>query len=1014
MGPGNGTQDYKPVSLRWPLLIPFILYVAGLVALVSVVSRTFPSSDDIRGDSGEGGSFQTALFTAPLINARAPAPARTPAPRKQSPSRTSHHRLFRRADNTTVDDIDGIVPGQSDSENVTAVNYGHTSPFADIPKGPDPLVGGANLTEIQQEYLAEANKTGQPIKFASRLASAPVSYLNDTTAGNQTWSPSRRFRRGPRHRRGPQDPDAYAQYSGPTQIIQPLINIFFDTNDIAYEGASWISYVGGDINNPDTAAACWATCNGPAIIFHHRYCWEEWVWYAALEQEARKTNPALAWRVIDDAYLGGTVCMSATEKQKYFPVPPEETGNNPNPDSKPNPAINSNPDNNGHGLLDPTPVLKVITLTDAFGNPTLTVTRLEASAGPLETTLTLRNSAGVPTATITAIPSGKPSLVTVRDSLGRPTATVTVPPMVETLRDEAGNPTATVTLARAPNPTTLTLTDAAGRPTLTVTITPVSSAVRGLPSKPPEIPGSQESSRLHLITPVEYVLASFLPILLVTPLCILAQTVTTSVRTYLPFHTMSAEDGGVPSAFSLTLPGDGLPGIISGVQILMRYRDPVAFLSDLLTLLLAVTAALSSEAVGVQVWGAECGDESFKGCFMGIAVFQGPNKALLALLCMTLVVLVALTLVLARWRTGLSRQDGKRVRSLKVTARLVGDGRTRDLLRGSLSRQKGEDGTKLREEEVERQLSGWKLGMGWHVGSKEEEGYGIVAIRNRTHADNSEDNLASDGSRRFHLPGKEWMRQPTTSWGTFGGLFFLIGLLALILYYETTDNHTGFEQFMLGQKFGTRIFFTFLGLVMSLFWDGYYARLSMMEPFRRISRDPQSVSTVAHVSPRAVAYTGIASHFKRQEWFLTIVAANTIIANLSPILLSNVPYNPSQTYTTHLVCAWMTAGFLIIMIITLLFGATFIGHPRLAMDPSTLAGRIYHVLDLGLLDDALLEGNDWETASLDSRGHSSKKAATFFGEEKARVEWESNKWRKEQQSYPSHRQLEENGSARVC
>lgn len=983
MGPGNGTQDYKPISLRWPLLIPFILYVAGLIAVVGVVGRTFPSSDDIRGDFEEGGSFQTALFTAPLINARAQAPAQTPAPRKKIPPCTSHHCLFRRADNTTSNDIDDIVPGQFDSENVTPIGYGHTSPFADIPKGPDPLVGNANLTEIQQEYLAEANKTGQPIKFASRLASAPVSYLNDTTVGNQTWNPSRRFRRGLHHRRGPQDPDAYAQYSGPTQIIQPLINIFFDTNNVAYEGASWISYVGGDINNPDTAAACWATCNGPAIIFHHRDCWEEWVWYAALEQEARKTNPALAWRVIDDAYLGGTVCVSAAEKQKYFPVPPEGPNNpNFNPDSKPNPALNSYPNIKG-GPPPPSPVLKVLTLTDAFGTPTLTVTRLEASAGPLETTLTLRNSAGVPTATITGIPSGKPSLATLRDSAGRPTATVTIPPMIETLRDSAGNPTATVTLARPPTPTTLTLTDAAGRPTRTVTITPVSSAVRDLPSKAPGIPGSQPSSRLHLITPVEYVLASFLPILLVTPLCILAQTVTTSVRTYLPFHMMSVEDGGVSSVFSLTLPGDGFAGIISGIQILVRYRDAVAFLSDLLTLLLAVAAALSSEAVGVQVWGAECGDESFKGCFMGIAVFQGPNKALLALLCMALLVLVALTLVLARWRTGLSSQDGKRVRSLKVTAGLMGDGGTRDLLGAILSRQKSEDETKLREEKVEIQLSGWKLGMGWHIGSKKkEEGYGIVAIRNRTHADNGKNILASDGRRRLHLPGKEWMRQPTTSWGTFGGLLFLIGLLTLTLYYETTDNHTGFEQFMLGQKFGTRIFFTILGLIMSLFWDGYYARLSMMEPFRCIFRDSQSALMVAHVSPKVVAYTGIAGHFKRREWFVTIVAANTIIANLSPILLSMVPYNPSQTYTTHLVCAWMTVSFLIIMIITLLFGAVFIGHPRLVMDPSTLAGRIYHVFDVGLLDH-VQEGVGWDTASLDSGGYSNivTKAATFFGEE---------------------------------
>ena len=47
-----------------------------------------------------------------------------------------------------------------------------------------------------------------------------------------------------------------------------------------------------------------------------------------------------------------------------------------------------------------------------------------------------------------------------------------------------------------------------------------------------------------------------------------------------------------------------------------RYGEPAALLADVLTLLAAVVASLSSEAVGVQLHG-DCAADSFRGCFVG-------------------------------------------------------------------------------------------------------------------------------------------------------------------------------------------------------------------------------------------------------------------------------------------------------------------------------------------------------------------------------------------------------------
>jgi len=166
--------------------------------------------------------------------------------------------------------------------------------------------------------------------------------------------------------------------------------------------------------------------------------------------------------------------------------------------------------------------------------------------------------------------------------------------------------------------------------------------------------------------------------------------------------------------------------------------------------------------------------------------------------------------------------------------------------------------------------------------------------------------------------------------------------------------------------------------------------ISMMEVHRRIGNGTQSPAEAASVSPPVVAYTGIVDAIKRREWFVAIVAANTIIANFSPIVLANVPFNPSQTYTTHLVCVWMMVAFLAVMILTLLYAAIFIGHPKMAMDPATLAGRIFHVYDLELLDIQGKDADEWSLA--DGREYGPWKAAGFFGDEKARRVWtERNK-----------------------
>jgi hypothetical protein len=46
------------------------------------------------------------------------------------------------------------------------------------------------------------------------------------------------------------------------------------------------------------------------------------------------------------------------------------------------------------------------------------------------------------------------------------------------------------------------------------------------------------------------------------------------------------------------------------------------------------------------------------------------------------------------------------------------------------------------------------------------------------------------------------------------------------------------------------------------------------------------------------------SAIKRRHPFLVIVALTAILSEFLPILLNNVPFKLTQTWTIHLVCTW--------------------------------------------------------------------------------------------------------------
>lgn len=125
----------------------------------------------------------------------------------------------------------------------------------------------------------------------------------------------------------------------------------------------------------------------------------------------------------------------------------------------------------------------------------------------------------------------------------------------------------------------------------------------------------------------------------------------------------------------------------------------------------------------------------------------------------------------------------------------------------------------------------------------------------------------------------------------------------------------------------------------------------MSEPYRQLWLHPQSAKKSIMVSPPTSVFTGgFIGSLRRGEVWMSIVGFTNILAKITPILLSNIPFSPIQTWEMHLVCAWSTVSCLAFMILVIICGFFFIKHPPLPVDPGSLAGRIYYLCDSHVVD----------------------------------------------------------------
>lgn len=439
-------------------------------------------------------------------------------------------------------------------------------------------------------------------------------------------------------------------------------------------------------------------------------------------------------------------------------------------------------------------------------------TTTQFTSGGILTTSTITSR--IPTSYLAGIPAvmATPFPVTLTNSLGVAIATTytyphAVPVMtstLSTLRDASGTPTATVWTKAPPTSQVRTFNNDKGIPTATKTFFPVI----------PQIPGAAPADDIVLIAnkprPL-YFTIYFLPVLITAMLLMAVQAIDAEIKLLMPYRLLSRHSGlgggdTVEASEVLCLRTRGFPARLAGLRVLIRHGDALSVLSELLNLSATALVALSGEAVGMKLRGS-CLRQNVSTCLITVTAFPEPARAAQALLAVMLVLVATLAWVLVRWKSGVAAHPA----SLATICSLLQVPSTAQFLKRVSARESA-------RERLQRSM----VRIGFAENDKAAENYGLVFVRAgsallaRIPTDAQAPATGQQPNLKLHVPVVERATQAVF-------LFFLCGLLTVILYYENTvyddPSQSPFEAFMDSQEFGVVALFTAFGALLTFAWE---------------------------------------------------------------------------------------------------------------------------------------------------------------------------------------------------
>ncbi|KAH7155999.1 hypothetical protein EDB81DRAFT_756514 [Dactylonectria macrodidyma] len=446
-------------------------------------------------------------------------------------------------------------------------------------------------------------------------------------------------------------------------------------------------------------------------------------------------------------------------------------------------------------------------------------------------------------------------------------------------------------------------------------------------------PGSKVL-QVYEITEAEYFLGKFAPALVAVLISIPLRIIDLNAQLFQPFYALNQPEGASGSS-SMILHYSGWTGIFKPFTTLAD-GYPITFITMLLVLCSSLMTPLATEAIGVKIHGS-CKLNSAAGCAAALGVSPLPTHALLGLLAFTIVLLCALFYFLRNFETGLYANPW----SIAGIA--------------SLSANREIRPSQITENKIFKEMRDNRYRLGFfHTGSSYTE-YGILMEHNANQFQHKTHGVGSE--RQLEAPYKRLPKgNPFIALGIFWRtlfITFMLGLLVLILYHHiNVSKQSDFKSFIDGQTFGVRFLFSGLGVILSFGWTALFISVAIITPYQRLSNESQLASDSILLTRPTNGYSGLYSSIKHDQPYLALVAFMTMLSNFMPILLVNIPFTLTQSRQTHVICARLTMGILLLMTLTV-FSSFFIRWPDMPVDPRSVAGAMYYTSESSVTDQLI-------------------------------------------------------------
>ncbi|RYP22650.1 hypothetical protein DL765_001500 [Monosporascus sp. GIB2] len=567
------------------------------------------------------------------------------------------------------------------------------------------------------------------------------------------------------------------------------------------------------------------------------------------------------------------------------------------------------------------------------------------TVNPVITTLTVNptDHGGVEVVQTLAL---TPTLAVETDANGIPTATRTEYPSFTSviptshttvLTNSLGQPTGTVVTDALVTPSVAVETDSNGIPTATRTSYGIIPTKEAEPSVVVKVKG---------ITYGHYFIGMFLPTILAMAISIPIRILDLNVKLLQPWHELT-KPGGASGRRSLCLETDGWWGLINAVRWVFGGQVLIV-LTTSLVLGSALLVPLSAEAIAFHLQGT-CvkGSGKGRGCLYVVSVFREAAGATLALLGLMAMMVFTILIYLVKWQSGV----GTNPWSICGIASLSLNEDVRKLFP---SHVEGGAAGKPPDKLLKSLLKDRFFTLGYFHNSDGGLEYGVMlqegdavepylkGVRddnapplNETHLYNGQTHTGKKHHQPFFM---------LTYAGRALLLLLLCGILALILYYNNTGGETAFEHFMMSESFGVRFLFTGVGFIITLCWSSFFYSVAAISPYHLLAQAPRSARRSILLAPPTNAFSGLWSAVRRRDGFLAVVALTSVLSELLPVLLAEIPFRVSQTYLVHRITTWSAVGILGIMLLVLI-ASFFVKWPHMPLDPTTVAGAMYYVAD---------------------------------------------------------------------